>query len=48
MGFVALLLRCCGFLRLTVVECVSTWLVGYVSEVGRLLLSIYTCISVRV
>ena len=35
-------------LRFTIVECVSTWLVGYVCEVGISVLVIVECISVRI
>ena len=35
-------------LRFLIVECVSTWLVGYVCEVGQSLLIIVEGISVRV
>ena len=34
-------------LRFIIVECVSTWLVGYVCEVGKGVLIIVECISVR-
>ena len=34
-------------LRFTIVECVSTWLVAYVCEVGKSVLIIVLCISVR-
>ena len=34
-------------LRFIIVECVSTWLVGYACEVGKGVLIIVECISVR-
>ena len=40
-GFVMLLRGC-------IVECVSTWLVGYICEVGKIVLIIVECSSVTV
>ena len=39
------LLRCCSSM---IYYCVSVWLVSYVSEVGKSVLIIVECISVRV
>ena len=43
-GFVMLLRGCYG----SIVECVSTWLVGYICEVGKIVLIIVECSSVTV
>ena len=45
-GFVVVLRCCCGS-KIIIVECVSTSLVGYVCEVGKIVLIIIESISVR-